>query len=124
MVKIIKYLQAPTQQLTSFQMASQLLAPKNPPETTTQANASTSSNFVKSSSSLKPFTYFANVDKTSGTAVEIIKGCIITLASKLSVVEEANGRVWSVKVTSDALNTSKRDSHSLPYHKSICLALL
>ncbi len=45
----------------------------------------------------KPFTYFYNVDRTVD-GVEIIKGCIVTLASKLTIIEDVSGTVWSVKV--------------------------
>jgi len=50
--------------------------------------------------SFKPYTYFVNVDRTSD-GVEIIKGCIVTLASKLTIADTHGGRVWSVKVSKD-----------------------
>ena len=78
---------------SSLPMDYQASALKNSPEFSSQTT------LTQSNPSFKPYNYFVNVDKTSD-AIEIIKGCIVSLASKLTVKEEASGRVWSVKVAS------------------------
>ena len=49
---------------------------------------------VEVNNSFKPYNYLHYIDK-KGDSVEIIKGCMVSFASKLRVVD---ARSWSVKV--------------------------
>ena len=45
----------------------------------------------------KPYNYIINIDKKVDS-VEIVKGCMVSLASKLIIVEGTSGKAWNVKV--------------------------
>ena len=45
----------------------------------------------------KPNNYIINIDKKVDS-VEIVKGCMVSLASKLIIVEGTSGKAWNVKV--------------------------
>jgi len=45
----------------------------------------------------KPYNYIINIDKKVDS-VEIVKGCMVSLASKLIIVEGNSGKAWNVKV--------------------------
>ena len=57
-------------------------------------NSSSSSN----NSSCKPYTYLCHIAKNTDT-VEVVKGCMVSLASKLNHVESVTGRDWQVIIT-------------------------
>jgi len=45
----------------------------------------------------KPYTYLRDIPQNVD-CVEVVKGCIVSLASKLTIGEDATGKVWRVKV--------------------------
>jgi hypothetical protein len=45
----------------------------------------------------KPYTYLQDITQNVD-CIEVVKGCIVSLASKLTVGEDESGKFWRVKV--------------------------
>ena len=59
---------------------------------------------VSSSLQSKPYTYLQDISQNLDS-IEVVKGCIVSLASKLTVGEDSSGKVWRVKVLKLLLTT-------------------
>ena len=59
-------------------------------------SSSTQNSSNSNNANSKPYTYLCQVAKNTDT-VETVKGCMVSLASKLNTVEGVTGRTWQVK---------------------------
>ena len=79
----------------------ELAAPPNVASQSVSYSSAKPNNYIDNkpevSKANKPYNYIINIDKKVDS-VEIVKGCMVSLASKLNIVEGTSGKGWTVKV--------------------------
>ena len=81
-----------------------LAALEGVPDVMMSQSSAPTSGPVSSSLQSKPYTYLQDISQNVDY-IEVVKGCIVSLASKLTVGEDASGKVWRVKVFKLLLTT-------------------